>query len=663
MNSKKSVVISVLLALCMGLGSSQLLDANEIGFNGQTRSQNYDALINALYAPGIVTTTIGDNLWVPWFTTSSSCQLNDLHQGASCNSGQTIDLTHNCMVSDEFSQVGLIVSMGKNQTRMNQFYNTLDAIASDKGQLPGWRIYRDGNSIQPCRPGINGNCDTASDADARIIMSLFIAAANPYFTDGTKKAEYFTLASALAEDFVQYDVLYNCKPSSLGQGDICYWLAAGAHAKTGGMGSTDFAYTGYYSDAISAMLAACTQLENQTYCDVADDFVLNYLQASNYNSNSFTVPPGRSFKWTNLNGVPIAQCTGSCSPVVWDYADASRAVGLCQANYYADMSEHELPLLDQYCATWRKMYMGNPTSAPIQYYPSGQALNYQSGYFAQGLEALHHAGALTGLFEASVDSALSHYVPSTQTWDWTSCFGVYMQSLPMRALGFGIGRDLGAFTPIKSDPQSAPQTSNSSNGSTSPPSSSQCYTNVQNIPPTCIGGQVTTDTWNGCRTIMCTAPNKLLQVLACNKPDGAPVPGYFEMYKQQQVGSGLEICLTNTTCISNNGFAQSPSFPLCVTGQNTTPPSSPPVTGVASYAYTCTYNGQNCNLVSDVTQGVCRTIVSGTPNGIIQVLACTQANNIVEVYRQQYPVVGTFQACVHTGCVNNLAGFASFVAP
>lgn len=570
--------LSVLIITAGFAAAGSLLDPNEQGFAGQTRAQNYDTLVNELYN-GNAVHTIGDKLWVPWYSSSSSCTVNDLHKGNSCNSGQTIDMTHNCMVTDEFSQVGVLLAMGNNQARMNEFYNTLPAIKSNYGKLPAWRVYRNGNTIEACKSGINGNCDTASDADARVISALYTASENSLFTDQAKKQQYKQLANEMAADFVKYDLLHSCKPSSLGQGQICYWLAAGANAKLGGMGTNDFAYTGYYSDSIIAMLQACANTGNSTYCHIADQLTLNYLEASKYNGNTFTTPPGRSFKWTNLNGVPQASCTHTCSPVQWDYADASRAVGICQANYYGDLIGHQLPLLKDYCNKWGNKYMNNPNSAPIQYFPNGNQVNYQSGYFAQGLQALFQAGGHNkNLFESTIDNALTHYIPSTKTWDYTQCFGVYMQAFPVRALGFGIGRDLASFE-VDSPPVNPPAGRNQSGNGT---------------------GQGT-------------------------NPNGH---------------TGSAPSSPNT---DNENLPQKELAPI------------------SYYDATCTHNGQSCSLISDETSGECRTIKYSTSAGNIQLLTCNKPNNKVEVYRQVYPS-GSFNACVHTGCVDQLKGFASFDA-
>lgn len=72
---------------------------------------------------------------------------------------------------------------------------------------------------------------------------------------------------------------------------------------------------------------------------------------------------------------------------------------------------------------------------------------------------------------------------------------------------------------------------------------------------------MTTDSWNGCRTLICTNSGSSMQVLACNKPDGGPT--HFEMYKQSQVGTAVSKICIGSACISTNGFASSGNFPVC----------------------------------------------------------------------------------------------------
>jgi hypothetical protein len=97
---------------------------------------------------------------------------------------------------------------------------------------------------------------------------------------------------------------------------------------------------------------------------------------------------------------------------------------------------------------------------------------------------------------------------------------------------------------------------------TTSPSSAVCSSSVATVPATCTGGTITSDAMGGCRTINCASGADSMKIMACNKPDGTP-PQYFEMYKQQQVGSSVtQICL-GATCIRDNGYARSANYPMC----------------------------------------------------------------------------------------------------
>jgi hypothetical protein len=436
------LIISIVYIISEKPSGHVLLDPEE-EFQGLSLNHTYDYMMDSLFLDTRAVTLVDDMLWVPWYSTSHSCRVADLHRGAACNA--TVNSTNNCMVTDELSQVGLLVAMGNNQSRMEQYYNILIAINSSHGDLPAWKVYRNNTIIEPCRPGINSNCDTASDANARIIISLFTAGRNPAF-DETVRNEYFSLAQKLTSSFVTYEVDYSCRKSSLGYGDICYWLTAGSVARQHGPQTIDYAYTGYYGDAIIAMLQACRLTGNRTYCTIAKDFTLNFLQAAEFDGKNFSAPPGRSFRWVNLDGVPRAECTNTCSPVQWDGADAPRAIGICLANYYAEQINYKLPGLGEYCAAWEQRHMKSAYFFPLQYYPDGNnSATEQSSYFAQGLQSLFLAGTNKERYKESLLSSLSHFQPSTRRWDSSSCFGIYHSAFAIRSLGIGLGRDLPGF--------------------------------------------------------------------------------------------------------------------------------------------------------------------------------------------------------------------------
>lgn len=86
------------------------------------------------------------------------------------------------------------------------------------------------------------------------------------------------------------------------------------------------------------------------------------------------------------------------------------------------------------------------------------------------------------------------------------------------------------------------------------------YHSVEDIPATCDGGLISSDTFTGSRKVTCVHGPSSLSIEAWNKPSNT-APEHFEMYKKAQDGTGIEICL-GETCISNNGYAKSPPFPI-----------------------------------------------------------------------------------------------------
>lgn len=180
---------------------------------------------------------------------------------------------------------------------------------------------------------------------------------------------------------------------------------------------------------------------------------------------------------------------------------------------------------------------------------------------------------------------------------------------------------------------------------------------VEHETATC-NGDITSDTYNGARRINCALNGNSLSIEAWNKP-GNSNPEYFEMYKKEQIGSGVEICL-GSTCISNGGFARSDGF----TSQDPdTPPEDPEIpeeppqeppeepicaTTVNDLAATCTET-----ITQDDAMGSCRKITCGDANSIT-VLACDKPNTGVKEYFEMYrqSVSGTPpQLCIGDTCM------------
>lgn len=431
------------------------------GFDSSNMGDSYDELLDALWYPGNATRIFGPYASVPWMNSDSQCRMvaqgsgGNLKDGAACNIG-TVNSQNYCMVTDEFSQVVIDTAMGNNQTRFNLLYNTTKAINSTFDRLPAWRVVvREATqSFQACLSGVNGNCDTASDATARIIIGLYTAANNDLFTNTAQKEEYRALAinfSRAMRENEYTNVCYSISP--LADTQVCYWSAGGSDVANGGLGSNDFGYTGYYADNAAAQLLDCIQSGNETACYFANQTWLAYYQAAypegtSIASNGFRAPPGLAHKWDVTGDHPEPVCTRDCQ--CWDGADAPRAVSWGLVYYYAYISNKTeyFPDLDRYLATWWETHgLDSLTTFSYRVCPDGSAsVSPQSGYLAQGLQAQLLISNTSSNYNTTIRNMLDHYNTATNTWDYTSCFGVYGQSIGIRAFGVGLGRDYNAWT-------------------------------------------------------------------------------------------------------------------------------------------------------------------------------------------------------------------------
>jgi hypothetical protein len=95
-----------------------------------------------------------------------------------------------------------------------------------------------------------------------------------------------------------------------------------------------------------------------------------------------------------------------------------------------------------------------------------------------------------------------------------------------------------------------------------PPEEPVCYESVTQIPASCEGGTITTEETipGGGKKVICEQDDNLLEITAWDKEGGQ----YYEMYKQQETGTGITICLANECIsISGTGFKQSEPYPIC----------------------------------------------------------------------------------------------------
>jgi len=421
-----------------------LVDPNSTGFGGQTRANNHAQLVNLWWSNNQLVQrfecTYGWCAWVPWHSRSDMCTEGTLQPLSKCGGSGSATFSNNCMVTDEFSQVFLATAQGTNATRVRELFNTVRLIASGNNggafeTLPGWAARRSGNSVTV------HSTDSASDADARILLALYIAAASPDFPPADR-TEYRNYANAMAADFLEHDFRGACRAGRNG-GQICEWLASGGNAATwGAWDSMNFSYAGYYGDVAIALLAAYKSLNQAAYLNAARDAINTYLLAADF-SSSFRVPP-KAFRW-NTNYTPQrAECTNTCDQGAWDDSDAPRATSICKAKYYAGLLQVTLPAdLDLYCNAWRTRGGLTATSYKIQYAFDGTPLHqFQDGPYENGL-----ALSLDFAYGNDLVSRLNQVGTKWNGNGWwgQQCVGVYRNAFFTINLGSAIGRDMNAF--------------------------------------------------------------------------------------------------------------------------------------------------------------------------------------------------------------------------
>lgn len=422
-----------------GGGDAPLVDPSSSGFGGQTRLTNHSTLLNIWWNDTRLIQEFdcayGRCAWVPWYSVSHSCNTTDLQPMSKCGGSGTPSLTNNCMVTDEFSQVFLATAQGSNNDRVKKLFNTLRVIVGSHGSLPGWIARQTNQSITL------HSTDSASDADARILLALYIAASSSDFPQADRDA-YRNYANTMSADFYDHDFRRECRTGRNGV-QLCEWLASGGNAASGALTNDYFTYAGYFGDATIALLAASKSLNDPKYLDAARDTIHAYLLASDYNG-SFRVPP-KTFRWNTSVTPPQAACSPGACTGMWDDSDAPRATTVCKAKYYASLLGVTLSSeLDAYCNGWRASGGVTSTAYKIQYAFDGTPQgNLQDGPYENGL-----ALALDFAYGSDLVSRLNQVGTKwngTNGWWGQSCMGIYRNAFFPTNLGSAIGRDKNAF--------------------------------------------------------------------------------------------------------------------------------------------------------------------------------------------------------------------------
>ena len=156
---------------------------------------------------------------VPWYSSSSQKNLKSFDRVRNPSA------SNYAMVSDELSEIALLVSIGNNPGRMQAVYNTIDAMRGDHGYLPGWVA-----EVKDKRISLISR-DSASDASARFILTLYQASKNPNFSE-QDRIKYKEGGDQLAKDHLQYEYSRGNYKSDLTGRTLDVWGAGGGNTIT-----------------------------------------------------------------------------------------------------------------------------------------------------------------------------------------------------------------------------------------------------------------------------------------------------------------------------------------------------------------------------------------------------------------------------------------------
>jgi len=438
--------------MCNSSISSGLINGTEQGWNDESRCDNFERLLASHEISGNITKTETidgkDYLLTPWFSASNVCAEANLK--TDCGAAGTFD--DYCLVSDEFSQYALSLSMSQNSSRsliVNNTFNTIKALNASSGgygSLIEWLVrVTDSGGSKTINKGYTD--DTASDADARIIIALRNFYSNNAYSgaDNTAIGDYLT---TMCSDFLEHDFVSNAGKTSVVNTSrtINFYPAGGANVAASGISANDFFYSGYYGDVTLALLACSAHTNNGTFVVAAQDVVETYFAAANWTPDKgyLSFPPGRAFKWSSSE-TPVAECTTLCSPPYIDDPDGKRFTTLCAAEYLSrakqGVSLH--PWLINYCSDLGNFSEVSSNEWVVQWYSdnsSDQSYSSASDGFSPNALAMHVDMSFnTSNLVTRFDHIGSKYSLLTNSFDSAVCSGLYEPSFVLQAYGYSLG--------------------------------------------------------------------------------------------------------------------------------------------------------------------------------------------------------------------------------
>lgn len=466
MNNQQWIFLSIgIMALAVALqftgvlsitgGTGQAIAPNTPSVQG-TLENTLETYLNGWNADGQqvqIATVLGrPTLILPWLSkqTSDVTSEANLHV-AECGAVGTF--SDSCMVTDESSEYLLGLSMSRNTTLLakqaapalsliqNSAQTMNDATGQPYGITQSW-VCR--NTINPDHTASIYNCkkDPASDAEARTIIAEYNFANNPSITDTTLKANFRSTASQECSAFRQYFYNTASMKDPIDGRTINHWLGGGGNVARG-ISNSDFAYTGYFGDAALAMEACAVGTKDNTYYQLADETLEQYLIMANWTpTTGLQVPACKAGSWRkDTNGYAVYTGTTNCPvPAGTDDADAVRFTSVCAAYGFGlrsgiTVNNH----IGQYCNQLLSSTGYAPTAWSVQWYTTGLPKSVRDGGpHGTGLGGYVDLGVNPSNLAGREQALATQF--SGSSFRGQQSFGIYWGGFDIVPLGYGLGR-------------------------------------------------------------------------------------------------------------------------------------------------------------------------------------------------------------------------------
>lgn len=397
-------------------------------------------------------------LTFPEYTSSSECDMNDLQNSTYLGGNRQANWTFYEVRSDMFSEGGILLSGGTNESAFDAWYNFLGKMASFScyGSLPCWVVVRNGTTIQ--LP--SGGNDTAIDGSVRSCIALYNAANNTAFSAGNR-TKYRTAADTCAKDVYVYETISITTKATRSGFNVTRVPMCGGDCASGGLGSSVDQWVGYLGDVVRLFTTAWYVTGNTTYDSAARNFTAatHSVMLQNDSDGDGWAVVAHNFNY-DVSGAYLGHTGGgsvnsyyySPANAQWDYDDAARFYTMCdnlRIQSFTDAVDGPYANLSTLCLNWILRGGNDQDETIIQYKFNGTAaMAKTTGYLENGYGVYLMTYYNTSDLPTKLNEVLSHYNTGTNSWDSTSCGNAFAfrGSKGAKALQKAIGYDEFAFS-------------------------------------------------------------------------------------------------------------------------------------------------------------------------------------------------------------------------